>query len=424
MATEKELKSRLLQKHDTEANWIKATGFTPKEGEIIIYDTDASHLYPRVKIGNGKNNVNNLPFIQSQVADKLATQRLIQLTGDVTGSAYFDGSKAITIDTSLNDQIKNTAIKTLLFVVDNNNQILELQAPEFIGEGLDLFAYLPTVNCYIVQQNDYSFSGYVLQPENAMYSINEEIGAAMIVFSGVFTDENNQQVIKKLTFNLMAETEEETFIFSSTPIGSQGDWNQNDETAPDYIKNRTHYIGYTNEVEIIPTTTTSIETSGLIANTEILEAGKTYKVTWNGVNYYDTIKEVFEDGEKVGSYIGSDEIVYNDLDNISNSKFPFAVVCLDGVTIAIDLPMALKGATATVAISTVDTVAHPLDEVFIPDTIARIDDITDLTSIITQLQTKIIELEAALANKQDKIYNWGDLADGSAGTLNVAEEGL
>lgn len=66
MANEKQLNTRLLQKHDIEANWVKATGFTPKEGEIIVYDADASHLYPRIKIGNGKDNVNTLKFTQSQ----------------------------------------------------------------------------------------------------------------------------------------------------------------------------------------------------------------------------------------------------------------------------------------------------------------------------------------------------------------------
>ena len=66
MANEKQLNTRLLQKHDIEANWEKATGFTPKEGEIIVYDADTSHLYPRIKIGNGKDNVNTLKFTQSQ----------------------------------------------------------------------------------------------------------------------------------------------------------------------------------------------------------------------------------------------------------------------------------------------------------------------------------------------------------------------
>lgn len=53
---------RVRHKHDTETNWLKATGFSPKAGELIIYDPDSSHPYPRMKIGDGTTNVNNLVF--------------------------------------------------------------------------------------------------------------------------------------------------------------------------------------------------------------------------------------------------------------------------------------------------------------------------------------------------------------------------
>ena len=36
----KTVKTRIVNKHDTEANWAKAVNFTPKDGEIIIYDAD------------------------------------------------------------------------------------------------------------------------------------------------------------------------------------------------------------------------------------------------------------------------------------------------------------------------------------------------------------------------------------------------
>lgn len=59
---EKTFSSRIVHKHDTEENWLKATSFTPKQGEIIIYDVDASYSYERIKIGDGVKNVNDLPF--------------------------------------------------------------------------------------------------------------------------------------------------------------------------------------------------------------------------------------------------------------------------------------------------------------------------------------------------------------------------
>ena len=59
---EKELKTRIIHKHDTEANWNKATNFIPKESEFIVYDMDDTHNYFRLKIGDGVTDVINLPF--------------------------------------------------------------------------------------------------------------------------------------------------------------------------------------------------------------------------------------------------------------------------------------------------------------------------------------------------------------------------
>lgn len=60
--SEKTLKARLVNKHDIEANWLLATNFTPKQGEIIVYDIDENYSYERFKIGDGTSNVNDLPF--------------------------------------------------------------------------------------------------------------------------------------------------------------------------------------------------------------------------------------------------------------------------------------------------------------------------------------------------------------------------
>lgn len=63
MANEKHINSRIQHKHDIEANWLKATTFIPKQGELIIYDIDDNYNYERVKVGDGVSNVNTLPFI-------------------------------------------------------------------------------------------------------------------------------------------------------------------------------------------------------------------------------------------------------------------------------------------------------------------------------------------------------------------------
>ena len=67
MAAEKNITSRIQQKHDTAANWAHATTFIPKKGEIVIYDAEyntsgVQTQAVRFKIGDGSRTINNLPF--------------------------------------------------------------------------------------------------------------------------------------------------------------------------------------------------------------------------------------------------------------------------------------------------------------------------------------------------------------------------
>lgn len=58
------IKTRMKQKHDAEANWEKATNFSPLAGEVVVYNADSAHPSPRIKIGDGETNVNDLPFAE------------------------------------------------------------------------------------------------------------------------------------------------------------------------------------------------------------------------------------------------------------------------------------------------------------------------------------------------------------------------
>ena len=63
------MKERLTLKHDIAANWKKAVNFVPLAGEIIIYDgivEDGKYIeIPKLKIGDGKTKLNDLPFVES-----------------------------------------------------------------------------------------------------------------------------------------------------------------------------------------------------------------------------------------------------------------------------------------------------------------------------------------------------------------------
>jgi hypothetical protein len=57
----KNIKTRIQNKHDIEANWSTST-LVPLVGELIIYDKDATHDYVRFKVGDGETLAARLPF--------------------------------------------------------------------------------------------------------------------------------------------------------------------------------------------------------------------------------------------------------------------------------------------------------------------------------------------------------------------------
>lgn len=73
---EKRFNGRWQEKHDTEQNWT-SKNFIPNKGEIIVYDIDATYQAPRVKVGDGKTKVGELPFFY----DLLTEQELETICG-------------------------------------------------------------------------------------------------------------------------------------------------------------------------------------------------------------------------------------------------------------------------------------------------------------------------------------------------------
>lgn len=93
--SEKNIKTRIVHKHDTEAKWLTKS-FIPLQGEIIIYDIDASHNYERFKIGDGKTQVSALPFV-----DDVAKAQINTLNTTIQS-----------VDTKLTDLVGDTAVAT------------------------------------------------------------------------------------------------------------------------------------------------------------------------------------------------------------------------------------------------------------------------------------------------------------------------
>ena len=96
----KTIKSRIIHKHDIEANWLLATNFTPMNGEIIIYDEDENYSHKRIKIGDGETNVNQLPFLK----DKSLEEAIDEVS---------ENSKVFYVTVTMTDENYGTPDKTL-----------------------------------------------------------------------------------------------------------------------------------------------------------------------------------------------------------------------------------------------------------------------------------------------------------------------
>jgi hypothetical protein len=119
---EKNIKSRIVHKHDIESNWSKATNFIPKQGEIIIYDIDSNHSYERIKIGDGTTKVNDLPFADANKVDKVSGKGLS--TNDYTTAeknklaSIAEGANKTIVDSELSststDPVQNKVVNAAI----------------------------------------------------------------------------------------------------------------------------------------------------------------------------------------------------------------------------------------------------------------------------------------------------------------------
>lgn len=136
----------------------------------------------------------------------------------------------------------------------------------------------------------------------------------------------------------------------------QPDWNQNDETQPDYVKNRPFYTGEPVETVLVEESTVGFE-DGFSSFQSTFEAtvGETYKVYWDGAAY-ECICVDFRGRLAMGnlSIMGAG----------SNTGEPFFAVVNNGV--GIDMVTTDSSASHTLSIS--DTVAQvvKIDEKYLP----------------------------------------------------------
>ena len=112
---------------------------------------------------------------------------------------------------------------------------------------------------------------------------------------------------------------------------TQSDWNQNDDTQPDYVKNRPFYTGDPVENVLVEESTIPFKGNGglymgALESTFSATIGETYKVSWDGSVYESTCADI-NDNTVIGnlSIIGAG----------SDTGEPFIMVIMNGQKIQI-----------------------------------------------------------------------------------------
>ena len=143
--------------------------------------------------------------------------------------------------------------------------------------------------------------------------------------------------------------------------GAQPDWNQNDATAADYVKNRPFYTGDPVETVLVEESTVSFAADGgvymgQLESTFSATVGETYKVSWDGTTYECACVEV-----SGNTSIGNLSIVGAG----SDTGEPFLIGVNNGQSIAIIA--ADTAPSHTFSISGMAAQVVKIDEKYLPD---------------------------------------------------------
>lgn len=152
----------------------------------------------------------------------------------------------------------------------------------------------------------------------------------------------------------------------------QPDFNQNDESAADYIKNRAFYTGEIGEKVYCDATVMVSDGCGYIFPAPILTPDTTYKVVFNGVEYEATYN---------GETLGNEDLWGGWLDyELAEGELPF---CVD---YAGELGTTADG-EHTVKIYRMEPIVHTMDPVYLPPEYKPAVNIQRLANISSYVET-------------------------------------
>ena len=206
-------------------------------------------------------------------------------------------------------------------------------------------------------------------PENTNYNI---------LRSGLYNGSNKEivdefiEVLSRGNLSLaalqpyLAKLYEDDTTISPEPlppfsINAQPDWNQNDSTAADYVKNRPFYTGDPVETVLVEESTVPFEDDGgmymgQLESTFSATVGETYKVSWDGTTYECACVEA------------SSIISIGNLSLVgagSDTGEPFIMGVNNGI--ALDIYTADTASSHTISISGIVSPVVKIDEKYLPE---------------------------------------------------------
>jgi hypothetical protein len=203
-------------------------------------------------------------------------------------------------------------------------------------------------------------------------------------------------------------------------IGVEADWSENDPSAPGYIKNRTHWVDISDGKVLFDEIITFNGGEYLGSPLSGLEEGKTYKVTFDGIEYTCKCKVDTVEGITL-PYIGN---LAQFQAGLTDTGEPFVMgnyYAAGGLVIIADVPSWSYECGVTIA-ATRETI-HKIDSKFLPEGVPSIETIaTDTITFDGNMDGK---LAFAITSGADTTYfvkvsdGIVDSADVIGGTLSV-----
>ena len=207
---------------------------------------------------------------------------------------------------------------------------------------------------------------------------------------------------------LLGKTETGTAWIDPPQSGVQPDWNQNDETQPDYVKNRPFYTGNLVETVLVEESTITFADNGGIYTSKVnstfsATVGETYKVSWDGTVYECTCIKLAANLVAIGNLsIGGEG---------PDTGEPFIMLVNNGK----DFALGTKDTSAshTISISGLITEVVKVDEKYLPENIATKLEVEVAQTTAENAQATVNNVQNTANSNKEVLYS----AFGSAVTF-------